>query len=1352
MVYPWPLQFSQGRDEAQEIIETIRWVGVDFPELRLAIETHVLGNYDPRSFESMLKLCERYNRAVDSIVKLWKGRAPPHCINKQPSQELLRHILSKVYNHSVKEPDKLNLYEPFSPEVYGETSFELVAQMVKAIPFRPDDIFFDLGSGVGQVVLQVAASTNIKGCLGIEKAETPAGYAFEMDKQFRSWMKWHGKTHSPYQLEKGDFLDESNRTKITEASVIFVNNFAFGPNVDHKLKQKFTSLRDGTRIISSKPYCPLNFRLTSRNLSDIGAILRITELATMPGSVSWTGNPVSYYLHMVDSTVLEEYFSNVKRRKEAGKEDTVSIDDSEGSWVGKLDELDDIAFGATTRHQWNDLIAFINQHKLQMEKNKKKEDANVPVKLVKKKKRKRTKEKTKRRKSDAADKVKRKYQSHGKNKSKSSGSRGRPSRPKPISKASLAVSALEQATRSALRNSGKKCAVNTTKPSGLDKFMETVKQQYISFWQNMASPGYCHSIQQEIEEQQKKKQNLKAQLDEYNYHIYGLQQEGLGLIQDQMETIGIDASKPAETFVKLHELVEEQMELVEECSKLAKEVSILEKSCCKSEQGAPTLENCAEVENQVLLSGVFATDDFQKGLCGDIFTETRRKRKLLDEMKLLQSSESENLESSDCERECKKFRYSTRDECKSELEQGVDVDILGTCSDEGKPCGYPATTKANPLEEMSKLLDEKVAEEEKKKAKLPLIEPPVFSPYQNSSHKPSSIHDSSKPYNASSIKPDQLLAFAFCNFSNPTHPGIEQNHTPSPPQNHVANSALPSLFTSTTYSHVPSVFPPSTSAAPKAGESNQSIKSSENFQKIRELLCEDVGMADKSSKPQASVVKEVKSKPSNFSIAHLTGITDGTPTADIGTTSKDSTACAKNEKSDSMNDKKTTPDSDPPPSAARWPNSVLHFHQKVDSQSKFSTVQSSATSTSNTETASKDSTSVLKMGRNGVVNDTKALSQTSDLSASTAAWLHGALSTSQRITQQSITQQPITQKTPVSQFKFTPLKSSPITTSRSGIPGIDSLSVVKNGRNGSVNGGKLAPNCNALSSTVKWKSSLLAVQGDRQQKIDLKCSSSKATTKAVQAFAISSQALPSRPAVVNGVQRTCGARQIASSASKVVPSSTIHIRPNLAPKSTPGIVLPGFNATNSRMVNLSSAGNPFAAGRTSYAVYCSKPTAKLQQNASALATNSLKKTLNSPSYSQTGVSQLRGVSPVVTCANPFNVLRVSSPSVVDYKRTASNNRECSNNGGKKNLQPAITTPQRYLSSSKPSVYGRNKTEPSSKYLAKTNLLVSALNNNDQLMKYTSKLVKQKEKDEASPKFRSSLYLLTQYDSDSPPSS
>lgn len=62
-------------------------------------------------------------------------------------------------------------------QVYGETSFELICQMIEQIEISPEDVFVDLGSGVGQVVLQMAAATPCRICLGVEKAEVPSKYA-----------------------------------------------------------------------------------------------------------------------------------------------------------------------------------------------------------------------------------------------------------------------------------------------------------------------------------------------------------------------------------------------------------------------------------------------------------------------------------------------------------------------------------------------------------------------------------------------------------------------------------------------------------------------------------------------------------------------------------------------------------------------------------------------------------------------------------------------------------------------------------------------------------------------------------------------------------------------------------------------------------------------------------------------------------------------------------------------------------------------------------------------------------------------------------------------------------------------
>ncbi|BFZ16793.1 hypothetical protein BsWGS_19831 [Bradybaena similaris] len=316
LILKWPVPTSEGKDGPEEILDTIRLVCDDYPELKTPLETRILkdgedvSNYD---FEQTKAMCERYNKAIDSLRQLVKGHPRQKSVSKQASMRQLKHILQQCYNHSVKDPEKLNHYEPFSPEVYGETSFELVEQMIKYVKFSESDYFIDLGSGVGQVVLQVSAATNCKFCYGVEKAEWPAEYAQVLEKEFKKWMKWFGKEHGDYKIEKGDFLHDDIKEKLNKATIVFVNNFAFGPVVDHELKQRFANcLKEGARIVSSKAFCPLNFRITARNLSDIGTIMQVEELSPLCGAVSWTGKPFAYYVHTIDRTLLEKYFQRLR--------------------------------------------------------------------------------------------------------------------------------------------------------------------------------------------------------------------------------------------------------------------------------------------------------------------------------------------------------------------------------------------------------------------------------------------------------------------------------------------------------------------------------------------------------------------------------------------------------------------------------------------------------------------------------------------------------------------------------------------------------------------------------------------------------------------------------------------------------------------------------------------------------------------------------------------------------------------------------------------------------------------------------------------------------------------------------
>ena len=109
---------------------------------------------------------------------------------------------------------------------------------------KEDQTFIDLGSGVGNVVLHVAALSNCKYVYGIEHEETPAKYAHAMAEEFCFWMRWYGKTYSEFQLEQGDFLTHATvDEKIKDADVIFANNYVFGSTVNHELKVKFMNMK-----------------------------------------------------------------------------------------------------------------------------------------------------------------------------------------------------------------------------------------------------------------------------------------------------------------------------------------------------------------------------------------------------------------------------------------------------------------------------------------------------------------------------------------------------------------------------------------------------------------------------------------------------------------------------------------------------------------------------------------------------------------------------------------------------------------------------------------------------------------------------------------------------------------------------------------------------------------------------------------------------------------------------------------------------------------------------------------------------------------------------------------------------
>ncbi|KAF7286980.1 hypothetical protein GWI33_002823 [Rhynchophorus ferrugineus] len=539
VLYTWPLTSGRGNDKhdgALEIVETIRWVCEDLPELKLPLENNILCDYDTRSFESMKSLCDRFNRAIDSVVALEKGTSlPAQRLNKYPSRGLLRHILLQTYNAAVTDPEKLNQYEPFSPEVYGETSYDLVCQMIDQINITSDDVFIDLGSGVGQVVLQMAAATPCKICLGIEKADVPSRYAEAMNKNFRTWMQWYGKKYGEYKLIRGDFLTEEHREKINQATIVFVNNFAFGPAVDHQLKERFADLKDGARIVSSRSFCPLNFRITDRNLSDIGTIMHVSEMSPLKGSVSWTGKPVSYYLHIIDRTKLERYFQKLKKPQ------------------------------LKQKHQSKKLRRKISRTKTVSEEPEK--EVQKPVSKGRRGRMKKTKPK-KTIKITGLDLL---HTETLLSTSPEAIGKKLPPAPGCVDQQLTTLS-----SDVIIHNELDIPLEPAATPYGLQMLLDMFRVQYMQMIAQMKNPNYKNTVKVHIEEEKDRNKKLKSRAAQLEKQIKVLIDDSVALLKARMSELGINATSPVDLLAKAKEIVCRHKELQAKASKLQGQVAKLE--------------------------------------------------------------------------------------------------------------------------------------------------------------------------------------------------------------------------------------------------------------------------------------------------------------------------------------------------------------------------------------------------------------------------------------------------------------------------------------------------------------------------------------------------------------------------------------------------------------------------------------------------------------------------------------------------------------------------------------------------------------------------------------------------------
>lgn len=250
-----------------------------------------------------------YNLAIEALMKegvLSRNIGRSH----QVSYDLVDCILDQVYERAVSPRVKVLTKmksDDTKDNTYGELLHKFISKIIKETALTSDQVFVDLGSGVGNVVLQAALEAGCESW-GCEMMGPACDLAEAQEKEFdvrcRLWGIKPGKVH----LQRGDFRENTSIKKaMARADVILVNNEVFGSDLNQNLVDMFLDLKDGCKVVSLKSFVPAGYKRTKRNAENPVGVLHNEQKEYFRNFVSWKDDGGSYFIATKDSKRLGRF-------------------------------------------------------------------------------------------------------------------------------------------------------------------------------------------------------------------------------------------------------------------------------------------------------------------------------------------------------------------------------------------------------------------------------------------------------------------------------------------------------------------------------------------------------------------------------------------------------------------------------------------------------------------------------------------------------------------------------------------------------------------------------------------------------------------------------------------------------------------------------------------------------------------------------------------------------------------------------------------------------------------------------------------------------------------------------------
>jgi hypothetical protein len=160
-------------------------------------------------------------------------------------RKAVRRLFRDVWAYEIPKADERRVRASSGSPLYGEITPASVARLLDHLGVGEDDVLYDLGSGVGKMVIQAAMTVPLRGCVGVELSRT----RHEAAEQALARARKEGLVVARQcELRNEDLLEAD----LADATVVYSCSTGFSLRFMRKLTKKLTGLREGLVFVTTQ--------------------------------------------------------------------------------------------------------------------------------------------------------------------------------------------------------------------------------------------------------------------------------------------------------------------------------------------------------------------------------------------------------------------------------------------------------------------------------------------------------------------------------------------------------------------------------------------------------------------------------------------------------------------------------------------------------------------------------------------------------------------------------------------------------------------------------------------------------------------------------------------------------------------------------------------------------------------------------------------------------------------------------------------------------------------------------------------------------------------------------------------